>query len=180
MLPAWVPPIIVDNDRLNAARVEALARINAARLSTVGLEPVRVRLGFVPTARGEYWFEERVIWIPVVCFTRTRTGPNSLVETLIHEYGHAVACQKAEEPRFSKIFRREFGRKFAQGNQAKYAPQRHVSRYAATDAMEDFAETFLAVVRHGRREPSDDTPSCILRKMAFVIAVSRDACTGDV
>lgn len=164
-------PLFLTPKRLQLVRSQALDRIFAAGLATEIPAATRVRLGALPSALGEYWFDTETIWMPAFSPYRALTGRDT-VETLIHEYGHAVASAKLSSGSSKRLFYREFGRKFAQDNPVAYDVESHVSPYAAVDAMEDFAETYLAVVKNGRNRP-EGVSSRILRKMAFVVVLAK-------
>lgn len=163
-------PYVVTPRRLRLARLSALQRIRRAKLATKDLSQVPVRLGLVPFSLGEYWFESGTIFIPCVSLYRTETGPCSLVETLIHEYGHAageILLERNEH--FTTEFAFAFCRKYAEHNPVSYRACSHVNEYAATCGLEDFAETYLALVRENG-EISGDRPKAIQRKLRFVQA----------
>jgi hypothetical protein len=116
------------------------------------LEWVRVeQVGMPPTAdaMGWYYFDRHTIRVPAwtpramrACARTTGTKHISLRAVLRHEFGHALFDYLDLER--DRGFRRRFGRGEC------------VSAYAATNAEEDFAETFMRWMTWGGdlRRPS--------------------------
>jgi hypothetical protein len=91
----------------------------------------------------------------------------SLRNVLRHEYGHALADTHRG------LFRsREFVSAFGASHEAEieweFDPEHHVSRYAATSPMEDFAETFMLYVAHSGAMPRHLDTTVIRTKWRFI------------
>lgn len=89
------------------------------------------------------------------------------VDILRHEYGHALANIYKGLIR-SRQFSSVFGASYDNEIRFDYDSTFHVTRYAATNASEDFAETFMFYLKHrGRLSRKHDT-QLIRRKWRFI------------
>jgi hypothetical protein len=140
---------------------------------TKKLEQVRVKRIPVSTIYDGFYLDG-VIMIPKIrlyppCkMLRYREG---LLDTLRHEYGHALAEQHSgivRKLRFAQVFgagyeNRSYG--------FVYDPKHHVSEYASYYACEDFAETFSLYVRTKGVLPDWAKFPAIKRKWKFIESV---------
>ena len=96
------------------------------------------------------------IWIPAVSLSKIAdrfTGRyTALADVLRHEYGHAFADTHRGLMR-RRSFRQAFWTTIGDDDPMRYDPDFHVTPYAATNAGEDFAETFMLYLKHGGRLP---------------------------
>ena len=74
-----------------------------------------------------------------------------------HEYAHAL-----EDVRWREFTGRAFHR--AYGTPYEYHPELYVSRYAAKNSSEDFAETFMLYLKHRGRLPKRFRSSKTIKK----------------
>jgi hypothetical protein len=94
-----------------------------------------------------------------------------VADILRHEYGHALANIYKGLIR-SRAFSRVFGASYDNEIAFDYHADFHVTRYAATNASEDFAETFMLYLKFGGELPAHlDTPP-IRRKWRFIARFS--------
>lgn len=142
------------------------------------LEDVTVWL--VPVSLGCYgWFmPEGDIYVPAVTGAQLADlvlGHHTrLTDVLRHEWAHALADRR---PRLvdTKRFHRAFGGSYESSEPVReYAPDHHLTEYAATSPSEDFAETFHFYLRHKGRLPLRlQAKSVIARKWDFVASAAR-------
>ncbi len=151
--------ILVTPKSLDSAMSTVTRELDALGLFDDHLRSVEVRLApFAPDCLG-WWDGE--IRIPAVSLLRlgewfgyTRS---SLRDVLRHEYGHALADTHPALVR-SWRFVEAFGAPHYAEVGWEYDPEHHVSPYASTLPMEDFAETFsIFVRRRGELPPHIDT-----------------------
>jgi len=96
----------------------------------------------------------------------------ALRDILRHEFAHAYAHTHPEKVN-KQTFERVFGGPHTLDTRLAqdFDPSRHVSEYAATMPMEDFAEVFMLYVKHKGLLPATlDTPA-IRKKWNFVAAL---------
>jgi len=75
----------------------------------------------------------------------------TVVDVLRHEYGHAFADanpRRMNSPKFERAFGYPHESESWDGWKMDYDPEHHVSEYAATNPMEDFAENFQLYLKH--------------------------------
>ena len=96
-----------------------------------------------------------------------------------HEYGHAIADNHRGLFR-SKRFAIAFGQPHESCVASKYDAAHHVSTYAATEAGEDYAETFMLYLRHRGVLPKKHTTVMVRRKWQFMHALCRAIQSGQV
>ena len=105
-------------------------------------------------------------------FDRIRGVAISLRDTIRHEYAHAFAHTR-EGFSGSDKFITAFGRPHDSLDTGYYEKDLYVSPYAANDASEDFAETFMFYLKHQGKLPDRlDTPT-IRKKWGFVSNLRR-------
>ena len=94
--------------------------------------------------------------------------PRAVLDTLRHEYGHALAHRHPRRTR-TRAFRAAFGGDGWHAEPTLRQRAAHcVSAYAQTCPMEDFAETFMVYVRRQGRAPAKMTDG--LRRKWEVVA----------
>lgn len=99
-------------------------------------------------------------------------GYVSLSDVVRHEYAHGIADTHRGLFR-SRRFTTAFGRPHECCARSIYDPAVHISRYAATNPSEDFAENFMNYIRcRGRLRSHQATPA-ISRKWQFITALCR-------
>lgn len=98
----------------------------------------------------------------------------SVADILRHEYAHAYADVNGRRVE-TKKFERAFGHPHVwwEDFEMEYDPEQHVSRYAATDPVEDFAEVFWKYLKHKGRLPRHHDTAPIRRKWKFVADLRR-------
>lgn len=136
------------------------------------LASIGVFLVPVGKAYGWQWYGSTgEIGIPAVSLCRLgdlfgrRYTP--LADVLRHEHGHALADTHRGLFR-STQFRSAFGAAHESETAFEFDPEFHVSAYAATNASEDFAETFMLYLKHGGRLPACIDTRYIRAKWKFV------------
>ncbi|MEI6233314.1 MAG: hypothetical protein WCT04_09690 [Planctomycetota bacterium] len=102
-------------------------------------------------------------------FTGAYTG---LADVVRHEFAHALADTHRGLLR-SRRFTKAFGRSHESSVALAYDAAHHVSRYAATEACEDFAETFMLFLRHRGILPSKHATPTITSKWNYVHELCR-------
>lgn len=128
----------------------------------------------VPVGLAYGWHvahEPGVICIPAVSACRLgdllHGRKTSLRDVLRHEHGHALAnCHRGLLR--SREFTRAFGRAHSSPEAEPFEPDAHLTEYAATAAAEDFAETFMAYVRHRGRWSEGGQRPALKRKWTFI------------
>jgi hypothetical protein len=172
-------PPVVDLPQLN----RALSRVQN-ELSRHGFFDERlaeVEVFLVPLALGAYgwqWYGTTgEIDIPAISLAKLHdhlVGTYfSLADVLRHEYGHALADTHRGLFR-SRQFRDAFHASHDDARTAfEYDPYFHVSDYAATNASEDFAETFMLYLRHSGRLPPCHATRPKIKKWRFIEELSR-------
>jgi hypothetical protein len=95
----------------------------------------------------------------------------SLKDILRHEYGHAFAyCNKKL---LSTVeFKNAFGGIHNSLNRFEYDPKYFVSKYAALNTMEDFAETFMLYLEYSGILPNRYNFPAIANKWEFITKLS--------
>jgi hypothetical protein len=90
-----------------------------------------------------------------------------LRDILRHEYAHAVAhCYR--DLICSNQFVTAFEINHDNPTEFEYDEDIHVSKYAATNACEDFAEVFMLYFKHSGKIPGRFNTAAIRRKWKFV------------
>jgi hypothetical protein len=92
-----------------------------------------------------------------------------LTDVLRHEWAHALADRRPELVNHDR-FHRTFGGPYESPHPVwRYDPDQHLTKYAATQPCEDFAETFHHYLRHKGRLPVrlHQRPA-IIRKWEFM------------
>ena len=134
----------------------------------------------VPVSFGCYgWFlEEGDIYIPAVTGAHLSdffSGHHTrLTDVLRHEWAHAVADRRPGLVR-KRRFRDTFGGTYESTKPVdEFDPDHHLTRYAASNPCEDFAEVFAYFLRHRGRLPIRlaSKPS-IARKWRFIASLAR-------
>ena len=160
---------------LNRALTRVRAELDAHGLWTEAVAAVGVWLVPVGNAHGwQHYGSSGEIHVPAVSLLRlgdwVRGEYTALTDVLRHEYGHAVADTHRGLFR-SRRFREAFGASHEDPSAWEYDPDLHVTEYAASDASEDFAETFMLYLRARGRLPAPLDRPVIRRKWGFVRAV---------
>jgi len=146
---------IVSITKLNRTMLRVNCELDDHGLWYNGVEDVEVSLGGLGTALGTYgWIasgDAGKIVIPAVSLSKLgdimRGTYTPLADVLRHEYGHAIANMNKGLVR-SRRFTAAFGATYDNEDEFEYSPEFHVSEYAATNASEDFAETFMLFLKH--------------------------------
>ena len=120
-----------------------------------------------------YGWNQGDIYIPAITGARLSDlilGQHTrLTDVLRHEWAHAVADHW---PRLINIkrFVSAFGGPYESGEAVRtYDPDHHLTKYAATNPCEDFAEMFHFYLRHKGRLPTRlDNKPAIVAKWKFV------------
>ena len=168
---------IITRARLNRATQKVAGELNRHGIWNDRLREVPVMLVPVGVAYGWHWYGgSGEICIPRISLLKLHdffTGSyTSLADVLRHEFGHAVADTHRGLFR-SRHFTTAFGRTHESNDRSEYAPAIHISRYAATNSGEDFAENFMHYIRcQGNLPPKYATPA-IRRKWQFIHALCR-------
>ncbi|HPA19407.1 MAG TPA: hypothetical protein PLU30_16795 [Verrucomicrobiae bacterium] len=161
--------ILVTPGQLRSAASSVARELDSLGIYDERLRSVEVRLAPLALDCLGWWDGE--IRIPAVSLPRLGElfgrARSSLREVLRHEFGHALADTHRGLVRSSR-FVEAFGAPHYSGVCWEYDPEHHVSPYASTLPMEDFAETFAAFVRRaGNLPPHADTVP-IRRKWRFL------------
>ena len=101
-----------------------------------------------------------------------------LADVIRHEYAHAIADNHRGLFR-SKRFTNAFGQPHESSVASKYDAAHHVSAYAATEAGEDYAETFMFFLRHRGVLPNKHTTEMIRSKWRFIQSLCRAIHNGQ-
>ncbi len=167
---------------LTLARLDRATQKVTIELHHQGLWDARLRnvpIILVPAgiAYGWQWYGgSGEICIPRVSLLKLHdffTGNYmSLADVLRHEFGHAVADTHRGLFR-SRHFTTAFDRSHESNDRSEYAPATHISRYAATNPSEDFAENFMHYIRCRGNLPSKHATPAIRRKWQFINALCR-------
>lgn len=92
----------------------------------------------------------------------------SVLDTLRHEFGHALAeayPSYFRGPTFTKAFGGRYGVKCVETGETKRWWKDHfVSAYASQSTQEDFAETFMLFLKHNGRLPKRFSGRPVIRK----------------
>jgi hypothetical protein len=169
-----VPRIhVVTPENLARARRRVIGELQRHGFWDEDLAAVAVELTWLGSAYGwQYYGSSGEIRIPRISVARLQDRWNqssyvSLADVLRHEYGHALADTHRGLFR-SRRFSGAFGAPHDGEGEGTYDPLHFVSEWAATNAAEDYAETFALYLRHDGRLPSRlDTPA-IREKWRFV------------
>jgi hypothetical protein len=166
--------------RITLARLDKAARRVRSEMGAHGLwtEPVAgVQILLIDTGESyaEYeWVgtgDSGVIVVRAIATARrveARQGTfTPLVDILCHEYAHALANIYKGLIR-SRQFTMAFGASYDNHERFAYSPETHMTEYAATNASEDFAETFMRFLKHGGELPAAYDTEFIRRKWRFV------------
>jgi hypothetical protein len=140
----------------------------------------RIEVLWVPygTAYGfQNYFTQGEIVIPGISLAKAKEWFKypyvSLKDILRHEYGHAFAYTHKKLMR-TDAFRAAFGTHHDDLETSwEYDPERFISEYAATNAMEDFAETFMYYLEYSGQLPSRHNHRAIRKKWGYVKSLSR-------
>lgn len=126
----------------------------------------QVEVYLVPLGGAYGWQDfggDSGIYVPAVSLSKLgdllRGRYTSLRDVVRHEYAHAVADlhhDLVRQHRFENVFWAPHGDE----TRVQFDPEIHVTEYAAKNASEDFAETFMLYLRYGGRLPAKlDTPA---------------------
>jgi len=173
---------IITLARLNRATQKVAGELNRHGCWDDRLRIVPVVLMSVGFAYGWQWYgSSGEICIPRISISKLHDffsgSYTSLADVLRHEYGHAVADTHRGLFR-SRRFTAAFGRPHESIDRFEYAPATHISRYAATNPSEDFAENFMFFIRHRGNLPSKHSTPAIRRKWQFINALCRAIKSG--
>lgn len=167
------PHTIVTMTRLNEALFQVQGEMG--RLGFYDEKVYEVDVYLVPFGGFAYGWqkygEEGDINIPAIslCKFQEMFGYEvvSLGDILRHEYGHAVADMHRGLVR-SRRFTQAFGTPHEREGELEYDPEIHISTYAATNMMEDFAENFMYFVRHKGKLPAKFNRPAIAARWDFI------------
>ncbi len=164
---------IVSLTRLNRAVWDVQGELQRHGFFDQKLAAVEVYLSWCGYAYGWCWYgTSGNIHIPAVSlgklFDRFMGAPRTtLRDVLRHEYGHALA--HTHRALFCSVpFKRAFGTHHDADVRWDYAPDRHVTPYAATSPSEDFAEVFMLYLRHNGELPERFDTWRVRRKWRFI------------
>jgi hypothetical protein len=101
-----------------------------------------------------------------------------VADVIRHEYAHAVA-DNHRGLFHSRRFTSSFGRPHESSTASKYDAAHHVSAYAATQAGEDYAETFMLFLRHRGVLPTQHSTATIGQKWRFIHDLCRAIRSGQ-
>ena len=168
---------IITRARLNRAKQKVAVELNRHGLWNDRLRIVPVMLVPIGVAYGWIWYGGTgEICIPRVSLLKLHDffagSYTSLADVLRHEFGHAVADTHRGLFR-SRRFTMAFGRPHESNGRVEYDPAIHISRYAATNPSEDFAENFMHYIRCQGNLPSTHATHSIRRKWQFIYALCR-------
>ncbi|MBN1257333.1 MAG: hypothetical protein JXA52_06470 [Planctomycetes bacterium] len=152
---------ILTKPQLLRAQQAVVEELQREGFWTPALGKVDVRLTRRGMAKGYFsaektdWYWKRLISIPAIrprkpssqkrksipCYT------NALRDIIRHEYAHALADAHLDllsENRFARVF----GAAYTCDDAFEYSPEWHVTKYAATNTSEDFAEVFMLYLKY--------------------------------
>jgi hypothetical protein len=166
--------MILSLEQLNRAHFHVLRELGALGLWSERLAQVEVLL--VPFSWDCYGWQnygsDGSICVPQLCVARVgdwwfkRKG-YPLRDLLRHEWAHALAHHYPELIS-SRSFVRAFDGEHDGEDSFLFDPEIHVSEYAATSPMEDFAENFMGYLKHKGHLPQKwQTPS-IAKRWRFI------------
>ena len=168
MIKTILPPIIggqiLTISQLNRALYDVRNELEVLGLYDIPMADVEVFLVPLGDYFGQQWMGGGPIEIPMVSTSRIKELINggsstSLRDVIRHEYGHAFADTHRKLIR-AKPFADAYDAPHFSEVEWVYDPKIHVSEYAATSPMEDFAETFMEYLwRKGRLPKKWDTPN---------------------
>lgn len=107
----------------------------------------------VPWFRELLGYQPGVIYIPLNPPVRAYVPGGTLVDTIRHEFAHAwywLDGPFLRRPWFRDTFGARYTDAWSVGDASTFDPAEFVSSYACTAPAEDFAETFMAYLRHRR------------------------------
>lgn len=178
-IPKHFHPVTMSG--INRAWTQIWREIEVLGFACPRLATCQVYLGIVHSAYGYQWFGDRPegracgdIVLPRVSVSQFKgyfagMAKVSVADILRHEYAHAYADvnrRRVETKKFEKAF--GYPHVWWENHELEYDPEHHVTRYAATDPAEDFAEVFWKYLKHkGKLPKHHDTPP-IRRKWKFV------------
>ena len=163
---------IITLNRLNRALSEVGKEMEKSGFYDNALKGVEVFLVPVGSEFGwQYYRSSGEIHVPAISLSKLKDAFSgnytSLRDVLRHEYGHAVADTHRGLIR-SRQFHEVFGAPHEAEIEWEFDPRFHVSEYAASSPMEDFAETFMVFLRHGGRLPARFKTIAIRKKWMFI------------
>ena len=146
---------------------------DGSKLETVGFIHDPIPLECIWRAAEGLWKEElNAIVFPM--FYLAGGEKDSSIDIFRHEFGHALAdLYPAALKRgsvFLKAFGGAYGDKPARGTDPDDWEGRCVSRYAAKQTQEDFAETFMLFVKHKGKIPAKFAKKPVIRKKWKAVA----------
>ena len=166
---------IITLARLNRAMTKVAGELNRHGLWDDRLRAVPVVL--VPFAGCYGWQHyggSGEICIPRLSLSKLHDfltgGYVSLSDVLRHEYAHALADTHRGLMR-SRHFTDAFGRSHEFNECSEFDPKVHISRYAATNSSEDFAENFMHYLKSRGTLPPKHSTYVIRRKWQFIHAL---------
>lgn len=169
---------IISKKQLDAANLAVTRELSALGFWDEAMAATETYLTLAGRAYGYQMYESSgEILIPSISISRLgeklmKQKRVALRDILRHEFAHAYAHthpEKVNNQRFERVFGgpHTLDTRLAQD----FDPCRHVSAYAATMPMEDFAEVFMLYVKHKGLLPAAlDTPA-IRKKWNFVAAL---------
>ena len=164
---------VITHSQLTEANWQVMDEMERLGLWHDELDDVDVYLVPVSFACYGWYLPDADIYIPAVTGAHLSdliTGHHTrLTDVLRHEWSHALAdrCPELVE---TKRFVRSFGGCYESPHPVwEYHPDLHLTRYAATQPCEDFAETFHHYLRHKGRLPVRlANKPAIIRKWQFM------------
>lgn len=142
-------------------------------------------------AYGYQWFGDRedgrlvgdivlpsvspAMWGNYLRWLRGEEGTVILLDVLRHEYGHAFADanpRRMNSPKFARAFGHAH-ESWGESWTMEYDPEHHITEYAATDPMEDFAENFYLYLKHRGTLPAAYRTGPILERWKFIRGLRR-------